>query len=149
MGHRRRSHPSGTPPPILGWDSIVSRPTIRPGVRRPAHEEVRRPLLVIPSKGHLDGTPQRPKLKRSSATRFLDLCMSHRLDRTDFWYPLRRGGVEPSRSPQTTRTIDVEPSGNEVGPLATKRTGTPRRPNWTSLTLPASSSPSTPSQPSR
>ena len=123
--------PAALHPRFWAGRANASRPTNRPGVRRPAHEEVRRPLLVTPSEGHVDGTPQRPTLKRPSTIRFLNLCLSHRCDRIDFWYPLRRGGIEPSRSPQTTRTIDVEPSGIEVGPPATKRMGTPRRLNRT------------------
>jgi hypothetical protein len=84
----------------------------------PAHEQTwsskagpRRGPTAAPSKGHVDGTPQRPTLKRPSAIRFLDLCLSHRLDRIDSCYPQaahrapclsRRGKIGHELTPRRT-----------------------------------------------
>ena len=72
----------------IGPDSIASGLTPDPGFEGwPTKGST--VALITPSEGQVEGTHQRPLPVCTNATGFLDLCLSRRWYRLDFWFPPR------------------------------------------------------------
>ena len=123
MGHKRRSGPSNTSSSNPGWESYASWPTNRPGVRRPAHEEARRSLLVTPSEGQVRGKPLAALACEHERHSFPRPVLELLVDDLIFGFLLGEEASSPRGLRKISTTIKTKPLGNEVGPLSDQTNG--------------------------